>query len=123
MTAPVTSPMLTGIDKAITIIVERLEAQEHTSGGTLRGGTAEESVQDLNLFLTRLTQIHDLMQQDPRLLEVVDASIGQQVQAMEKRQQHANIQMAVITTLVGAILGWLTAALASPLALLHVFVH
>jgi hypothetical protein len=52
------------------------------------------------------------------LLPVVDEFIGQQVAASEKRNTRRNVAIAAITTVVGAVLGWLLSSLTSPSDLL-----
>jgi hypothetical protein len=71
------------------------------------------------VLLARLKQIRDWFQQDQRLLPIVDEYIGKQVKASEHRTNAHNTQLAVITTIVGAVLGCLIPAVSStPLELL-----
>jgi hypothetical protein len=133
-----TSPLLAGIDRAIELAEAEARAiQEGAPAGQMRGGgpaaapapAAEaagasaqaqtHTLEDLTVFIARLKQMKEWLQQDERLLPVVDSYIGQKVQAMEKRTNAANIQLAVITTIGGALLGWLISALQSPSAILH----
>jgi hypothetical protein len=88
-------------------------------GGSQAAGAPVRSLEDMALFLSRLKQIRDWLEQDDRLLPVVDNYIGQQVLAAEKRGNARDMRMAVATTLVGAVLGWLTASLAAPNTMLH----
>ena len=76
------------------------------------------SLSELTLFVSRLRQIRDWLQQDSRLLPVVDEFIGQQVAASEKRNTRRNIAIVSITTVLGALLGWLLSSLATPSGLL-----
>jgi hypothetical protein len=139
------SPLLAGIDKAIEEIEQRVRQQqeaERSAPGAVRGGIAEapspavpplpgapapqpvspqQSIEDLSLFLSRLKQIRDWLQQDNRLLPVVDEFIGQKVSLSEKRSNRNNLMLAGVTTLVGAVLGWLVSALGSPQTLLQIF--
>jgi hypothetical protein len=77
------------------------------------------TLEDLTLFLSRLKQMKDWLQQDDRLLPIVDQYIGQRVHAMEKRTNAVNMRLAVITTIAGAALGWLTSLAQTPSSLLH----
>lgn len=133
------SPLLAGIDKAIQEIEQQLqqqEAEQSAPGNISRGGgvapgapplpgapapqpiNAQQSIEDLSLFLSRLRQIRDWLQQDNRLLPVVDEFIGQKVSASAKRSNQFNLALAVVTTIIGAILGWLVSAFGSPTTIL-----
>lgn len=136
------SPLLAGIDKAIQEIEQQLQQQEaeQQAPGASRGGgalpgapplpgapapqpiNAQQSIEDLSLFLSRLRQIRDWLQQDNRLLPVVDEFIGQKVSASTKRSNQFNLALAAITTVIGAILGWLVSAFGSPTTI-HLFGH
>jgi hypothetical protein len=89
--------------------------------GTAQGVLESASLYELTLFVSRLRQIRDWLQQDSRLLPVVDEFIGQQVAASEKRNTRRNVAIASITTVVGALLGWLLSSLATPSHLLSQF--
>jgi hypothetical protein len=114
------SPLLAGIDKAIEEIEQRVRQQqqaESSAPGAARGGgvaapapqpvSPQQSIEDLSLFLSRLKQIRDWLQVDNRLLPVVDEFIGQKVSASEKRSNRNNLVLAGVTTVIGAVLGWL----------------
>jgi len=111
------SKVFAAIDGAIRRIEERLqqlrsELPEGAEGGT-RGASAAEMVhqiENMELLIARLRQIKDLLKQDSRLLPLVDGYIGQQVHAMEQRQARFNVALAVLTTLIGVVLGWLLSA-------------
>lgn len=139
------SQLVADIDRAI----ERVEAEARAlaaqtpSDGAVRGapapapagaaiegasGTvsvaAKPTLDDLTVFLSRLKQMKEWLQEDERLLPVVDGVIGQQVKAAEKRANALNVQIAVITTFIGALLGWLLSSVQGPASLLsHVFTH
>jgi hypothetical protein len=66
----------------------------------------------LTLFVSRLRQIRDRLQQDSRLAPVVEELIGQQV-ASEKRNTGRDIAIASITYVLGALLGWLLSSRAT----------
>ena len=83
-----------------------------------QGVLESASLGELTLFVTRLRQIRDWLQQDSRLLPVVDEFIGQQVAASEKRNTRRNVAIAGVTTVIGAVLGWLLSSLAAPSSLL-----
>jgi hypothetical protein len=74
------------------------------------------SLDEPTLFVSRLREIRDWLQQNSRLLPVVDEFIGQQIAASEKRNTKRNGAIAGITTVVGAGLGWLLSSLPRPLA-------
>jgi hypothetical protein len=63
-----------------------------------QGVLESASLDELTLFVSRLRQIRDWLQQDSRLLPVVDEFIGQQVAASEKRNTRRNVAIASITT-------------------------
>jgi hypothetical protein len=86
--------------------------------GTAQGVLESASLSELTLFVSRLRQIRDWLQQDSRLLPVVDEFIGQQVAASEKRNNRRNVAIAGVTTVIGAVLGWLLSSLAAPSNLL-----
>jgi hypothetical protein len=143
------SPLLAGLDRTIEIIEQQVRAQQEAEraapGGVSRGGAAApappvvtspgapaqgaapqpvdqaHSLEDLTLFLSRLKQIRDWLQQDNRLLPVVDEFIGQKVTQSEKRTNRLNLALAGVTTIIGAILGWLVALLGDPHTLLQLF--
>jgi hypothetical protein len=128
------SQLVTDLDR----VIERVEAEARSlaaqapAAGAVRGGAAgapettaggeaKPSLEDLTVFLSRLKQMKEWLQEDARLLPIVDGVIGQHVQAAEKRTNALNVQIAVITTLVGALLGWLLSSVQGPAPLLHVF--
>jgi hypothetical protein len=116
------SELLAGVNKAIA----QLEAQARELqaaapyGSASRGapaaaapfaGAPAPSLDDLALTVSRLKQIKDWFEHDPRLLPVVDSFIGQKVQAAEKRTNAMNLWIALATTVIGAILGWLASSI------------
>src|SRR5215469_13850833 len=113
------SRLLAGIDKAIAQLeAEAKEIQAATPYGSAERGAAAPAVaavpgapaptlDDLALTLSRLKQIKDWFEHDQRLLPIVDSYIGQKVKASEKRTNTVNTWIAVATTVIGAILGWL----------------
>lgn len=123
------SPLIVGIDRSIELIEQQAHAlQEGAPPAAQRGGAGAPAIQpgqtleDLTMLLARLKQIRDWFQQDQRLLPIVDEYIGKQVKASEQRTNAHNTRLAVITTLVGAILGWLISAVSStPVELLSRF--
>jgi hypothetical protein len=137
------SPLLADIDRAIARIeaeARTLQAQVPTAS-PVRGapppapaapGAVEKqavpaqtpSLEDLTVFLSRLKQMKEWLQEDERLLPIVDDHISQHVRAAEKRTNALNLQLAAITTLVGALLGWLLSSVQGPAALLaHILPH
>ena len=124
-TGVASSVVLTGITAAIAKVEQRISilTTSPTGGGAWRHCRSRyNAVHDLQLFAQRLHEIQRLLEADPRLLPVIDESIGQQVRAMEQRQSRANTGLAAVTTVIGAILGWLLSAARSPqdiLSLLH----
>ena len=68
-------------------------------------------------------QIRDWLRQDPRLLPVVDDAIGRQVRELERRQAKQNVSLAFVTTVGGAILGWVVSLLGTPTTVLHLLGH
>jgi hypothetical protein len=125
------SPMISGIDRTIKLLDEqakmlRVQIPEGVithSRSQSNGDDIASQLEELDLFIARLQQVKQVLQQDPRLLPLIDEYIGQQVKAMEKRQSAYNIRLTIIATLAGAILGWLVSALASPIVLWHMFIH
>jgi hypothetical protein len=124
------SGLLAGIDKAIAQLeAQAKELQAATPYGSAQRGAAAgaaapaPSLDDMALTISRLKQIKDWFEHDERLLPVVDSFIGQKVKASEKRANAVNAWIAVATTIVGAILGWLVSSLQSPTALLSHFGH
>ena len=96
-------------------------ARQAAPVGTAQGVLESASLDELTLFVSRLRQIRDWLQQDSRLLPVVDEFIGQQVAASEKRNTRRNLTIAGVTTVAGALLGWLLSSLATPSHLLSQF--
>lgn len=108
------SQLLAGIDKAIAQLeAQAKELQAATPYGSAQRGAAAPAaagaptLDDLALTLSHLKQIKDWFEHDERLLPIVDSFIGQKVKASEKRTNVLNVWIAVATTIVGAILGWL----------------
>ena len=120
------SGLLVGIDKAIAQLqAEAQELQAAAPAGTVSRGAAAgassvttPSLDDLAVTISRLKQIKDWFEHDERLLPVVDSYIGQKVKASEKRTNTVNTWIAVATTVVGAILGWLVSGIL-PQHLIH----
>lgn len=129
-TTATNSPMLAGIDQAIELLQAQASALSiqipEVMVGPRRGQPSDDAtrqLEELDMFITRLQQVKELLQQDPRLLAPIDEHIGHHVRAMEKRQSAQTIHLAVITTVAGVILGWLISALASPVVLWHLLFH
>jgi hypothetical protein len=136
MTEQTSSQVLATLDQAIAAIEQQIADLERSTPEALRAqrrGAPASSValkaDDLELFLARLQQIKDLLLADPRLAPIVDDHLGERLRtiaaeqeatrhAAEKRQQRGSLSLAVITTVAGALLGWLLSALASPSAVL-----
>jgi hypothetical protein len=121
--SPKPSPLLVGIDRSIELIEAQVREmkQSNVPGAPQRSTAAStvdmtggRSLEDLTVFLSRLKQIKEWFTQDQRLLPLVDEYIGQRVSSMEKRTNTVNTFVAVGTTIVGALLGWLVSALSSP---------
>jgi hypothetical protein len=126
------SGLLAGIDKAIAQLeAQAKELQAAAPYGSAQRGAAAPaaasapapSLDDMALTISHLKQIKDWFEHDERLLPVVDSFIGQKVKASEKRTNAVNAWIAVATTIVGAILGWLVSSLQSPTTLLSHFGH
>lgn len=83
----------------------------------------QEKLDELGRFLARLTQVKDWLIEDPRMLPVVDAFIGEQVAQMAVKARQWNVRFALVTMVVGALLGWLLSAVGTPGTLAHLFVH
>jgi hypothetical protein len=108
------SGLLAGIDKAIAALeAQAKQMQAATPYGSAERGAAAPaaaaapSLDDMALTIAHLKQIKDYLTSDERLLPLVDSFIGQKVKASEKRTNTVNAWIAVVTTVVGAILGWL----------------
>jgi hypothetical protein len=115
-----TSPLLAGIDRTIELIeAQARELKQSSAPGAQRSAAAAamptstdgKSLEDLTVFLARLKQIKEWFTQDVRLLPIIDEYIGQRVQAMEKRTNAFNARVAVISTIAGAIVGWVISTL------------
>jgi hypothetical protein len=113
-----TSGLLAGVDRAIAELEAQARGLQEAApyGSTQRGAAAPAvagtpSLDDLALTLSHLKQIKDYLTSDPHLLPLVDSFIGQKVKASEKRTNAMNAWIAVATTIVGAILGWLVSGI------------
>ncbi len=136
MTEQHPSHLLATIDQAIAAVERQIADLERTTPEAVRtqrrGAHASDialKVDELELFLARLQQIKDLLKSDSRLAPIVDDHLGERLHAItaeqdtarrvaEKRQQRTSMSLAVVTTITGALLGWLLSALASPSAVL-----
>jgi hypothetical protein len=123
------SGLLVGIDKAIAQLeAQAKELQAATPYGSAQrgaaapaaaGAPAAPSLDDMALTISRLKQIKEYLISDPHLLPVVDTFIGQRVKASERRTNAVNAWIAIVTTIVGAILGWLASSLLPAVRLFH----
>jgi hypothetical protein len=125
--------MMAGLDQILEVI--EAQAQDERGRGidggersaetpiTVRAGhgvsptpasSSKASIEDLTLFMVRLRQMKAWLEQDGRLLAVVDDCIRQRVSAMERHTNRFNLTMAVLGTFAGAVLGWLLSAAQSP---------
>jgi hypothetical protein len=119
--------MLAGIDHLIENLQQQSQILRATQLPHVRQeqeGTEDISkpvhtLDEVHLFIGRLSQIQKWLMEDPHLLQIVDRHLSQHVKAMEKHQRTHELWFAIATTLAGAILGWLVSALASPVALWH----
>lgn len=117
-----TSSTLAGIHQAIENFEMRIQQIREEGESGLRGATdisAEVSLEDLQRFIDRLKTIEGWLREDEGLVPVVDRFIAQQVRNMEQRAWRKNLALTIVTTVAGAALGWLLAALVSPDSLLH----
>ena len=80
---------------------------------------AARAVANLDRSIERLEKIRGWLTEDHQLLTLIDETINQRVRALERRRQRFDVQMALATTLGGALLGWLLAAISSPHDLLR----
>jgi hypothetical protein len=128
------SVMIGAIDRLIDLTKEQIaELRAATDGlpATLKGApgapapqlSRQDKLDELGRFLSRLTQVKDWLIEDPRMLPVVDAFIGDQVRQMAAKDRQWNVQFALVTMVVGALLGWLLSAVGTPGAVLHLVVH
>jgi hypothetical protein len=126
------SVLLSGLEHLTTLLQAEVEAyRDHpydiTKGA--RGGSTPadpggpRTLNDLDIILARLGQVKEWLQQDSRLLPLVDDYIGAQVRAMEQRQTRQNVGLAVATTIGEALLGWSVSLLGTPTSLLHLISH
>ncbi|HUY79978.1 MAG TPA: hypothetical protein VMV29_24630 [Ktedonobacterales bacterium] len=90
----------------------------------------DEQLRELQTFVYRIRQIYDWLKQDARLIPIVDDAIGKRVRELERKQEQViarqnqqNYALAIVTTLVGAILGWLISLLGTPASLVHAIIH
>ncbi|GEM_PF-7026982 len=138
---PDRSPLLTGLSTLADLLQhEADELRAHGVGAASRdqrrGEAAlpqddeEEQLEELQTFAYRIRQIYEWLKQDTRLIPIVDDAIGKRVRELEakqeqitERQNRQNYTLAIVTTIAGAILGWLISLLGTPISLLHVFVH
>jgi hypothetical protein len=74
---------------------------------------AGQIVAQLDERIGRLTQVRDWVADDAELAHLIDATIGQQVRASERRQA----RLSVVLTIVSLIAGWLISLLGSPATL------
>jgi hypothetical protein len=72
------------------------------------------TILELERSIERLETMKNWLTEDPQLLALIDAVINQRVRAMERRSKRSNIEMALVTTIGGALIGWLLAAISSP---------
>jgi hypothetical protein len=120
------SPMLAGLDRAIEVIEEQMQQYEKVETavkGSIRGETADDAeayrFDDLEIFAQRLRQIKTWMEHDHDLLKVVDNHISQHARSIERKRARREYTIAAITTVIGAVLGWLLSAAATPMQVLH----
>lgn len=83
----------------------------------------QHTLDDLDLFIGRVSQIKEWLLQDPELLRLVDTHMSQHMRAAEKRMLIQNFWLSALNLLAGAVLGWLFSALASPRALWDLIFH
>lgn len=119
------SPLLAGLRHTIELVETQI-AQIQTTGAPTRGesgGDEAYHLDELEVFAQRLTQIIRWLEHDHDLLTVVDQHIGQQGKQLDQQRARRDSRLAVITTVGGAILGWLISAAATPLQVLQRFFH
>ena len=127
--APPISPLLSGLDRALELVEAQIAALDPAgtvAQGSIRGAPGgEESyrLDDLEVFAQRLKQIKRWLEQDRHLLTVVDDHISQQAHLVAQRQARQNRRLAVLTTVGGAIIGWLLSSAQTPLQVLHSIGH
>jgi hypothetical protein len=72
--------------------------------------------------ITRLEQLREWMGEDKAFAQLVDSMIGRQVQAAEGRQRNRSIVIAVVTSVLSLVAGWLLTAI-SPGAVAALVAH
>src|SRR5581483_1360656 len=79
---------------------------------------ASRTISDLDRSIERLENIKTWLAEDRQLLALVDEAIGQHMRQMERRTHRFDVQLALTTSIGGALLGWLLATVSSPQDLL-----
>ncbi|GAA3826853.1 hypothetical protein ACFS5L_16625 [Streptomyces phyllanthi] len=74
----------------------------------------QNTLPELQLFQARLEQIRIWITDDPELLRIVDDHLGRHVRQVEARRVRRERWAMALTTVSGAVLGWLVSALAAP---------
>jgi hypothetical protein len=77
----------------------------------------------ISLQITRLEELRNWMTTDAEFARLVDAMIGQQVQAAEQRQRRAAVRTTVISAAVSLIAGWLLSAVSPVSMVSSLFPH
>jgi hypothetical protein len=119
---PTRSPFLQGLDDtqhALEVQLHQVEALGGTEAVTRATTPPPLSLTDLDRFLLRLQQMRRWVEEDPALLQAIDAHLRGYVGQQARRQNRRNLAISLSTTGVGAILGWLLSVLLPPTVLGH----
>lgn len=104
-----------------------LSRSSHVSTSAVKSGQTTDqmtrTLSELERSIEHLETIRGWLAEDHQLLTLIDEAIHQRVRQMERRSQRFNIHMALATTIGGAVLGWLLAAVSSPQNLMRLLGH
>jgi hypothetical protein len=117
--------LITELIPLIEAKIAQIEAQD-TTIVTKRGVPDEPGdleLTNLESLLARLQQIKSWLENDTALKTALSLHLTNDNERNQRREAHREWAIAIITTLVGVILGWLSSIAAPPSTVWHAIFH
>ncbi len=116
------------ITEMIPLIEAKITQLEQRQGaaGTRRGvpnNAGEMDLDNLETLAVRLQRIKSWLENDPTLKTVLNQHLTTVNEQNQQREASRAWSIAIVTTIIGVVLGWLSSLLAAPATLWHLLGH
>jgi hypothetical protein len=104
--------MIDETEQRITDLHAQLGVSSETSRSEDVGeDSGQRRLDELEVFAVRLKQIYEWLKGDSQMITLVDRFLSDHFRQVEQRSMKRDYRVATVTTIIGAILGWLLSVL------------